>query len=174
MHSTAWSMISLLQQFQSSMQKIRLNSSQCLFAREKTFLMQSWLGFHNSCFLKFYVHPFAEFAKKFVFIPVVQYLCFIVCVHRFFHSSQVFWYYSSQLAQWHTTVCMCWIDIVAALPSFIHYLTTIGERREQVSMETIIISWVFLSLNLLFRAACLTRSLLWLVLTKYVFCLSFW
>ena len=90
MHNTAWSMISWLQQFQSLMQKIRLNSSQCLFAREKTFLMKSWLGFHNSCFLKFYVHPFGEFVKKLVFIPVVQYLCFIVCVHRFFHSWQVF------------------------------------------------------------------------------------
>ena len=149
MHSTAWSMISSLQQFQSLMQKIRLNSSQCLFAREKTFLTQSWLGFHNSCFLKFYVHPFAEFVKKLVFIPVVQYLCFIVCVHRFFHSWQVFWYYSSQLAQWRTIVCMCWIDIVGALTSLIHYLTAMREHRKQVSMETAKISWVFLSLNLL-------------------------
>ena len=36
------------------------------------------------------MHPFAEFVKKFLFIPVLEYICFIVCVHRSFHSLQVF------------------------------------------------------------------------------------
>ena len=36
------------------------------------------------------MHPFAEFVKKFLFMPVLEYICFIVCVHRSFHSLQVF------------------------------------------------------------------------------------
>ena len=36
------------------------------------------------------MHPFAEFVKKFLFMPVLEYICFIVCVHCFFHSRQVF------------------------------------------------------------------------------------
>ena len=36
------------------------------------------------------MHPFAEFVKKFLFMPVLPYICFIVCVHRSFHSWQVF------------------------------------------------------------------------------------
>ena len=152
MHSTAWSMISSLQQFQSSMQKIRLNSSQCLLAREKTFLTQSWLGFYNSCFFNFMYILFAEFVKKFLFIPVVQYLCFIVCVHRFFHSWQVFLILFKPIgtmAHYSVYVLSCWIDIVGALTSLIHFLTLIRECHEQVSTETAKISWVFLSLNLL-------------------------
>ena len=35
------------------------------------------------------MYPFAEFVKKFLFMPVLQYICFIVCVHRIFHTWQV-------------------------------------------------------------------------------------
>ena len=35
------------------------------------------------------MHPFAEFVNKFLFMSFLQYICFIVCVHRSFHSWQV-------------------------------------------------------------------------------------
>ena len=90
MHSTVKSMISTPQQFQSSMQKIQLNSSQCLFAREKTFLMQSWLGFHNSCFFNFMCILLLSLSRSFCSCRFFSTYAFIVCVHRSFHSWQVF------------------------------------------------------------------------------------
>ena len=90
MHSTAWSMISSLQQFQSLMQKNLLVSSQCLFARKKTFLTQSWLVFHNCCFFNFMCILLLSLSRSFCSCRFFSTYAFIVCVHRSFHSWQVF------------------------------------------------------------------------------------